>query len=158
MDVGASSGRLAERLWRNIPGLGPIGVDVLVGSEADIPMVRGNGKRLPFAGGTFDCVTMVDVLHHDENPGLLLAEAKRVTRSRVLIKDHYWESRLDLILLRYADYVGNRLYGVKLPYVFLSLGSWHSLIRSTGLRIAGTTRFRFNALDPCKHVIFELQK
>ncbi len=120
-------------------------------------MVQANGKRLPFASGTFDCVMMVDVLHHDSCPRGLLEEAGRIARDRVLIKDHYWTTKLDLAFLRCADYIGNRLYGVKLPYVFLKLESWHSLFKSTGLRIARSSRFRFNAMDPCKHVIFDLR-
>lgn len=158
LDLGSSSGKLAERLLHNIPGLRFIGVDVHVLSAPRIPMVEGNGRRLPFGNDTFDCVMMVDVLHHDEHPKELLAEAKRVARHCVLIKDHYWENRLDLALLRYSDYIGNRLYGVKLPYTFLDLQSWHSLIRSYRLKISGSSKFKFNALDPCKHVIFELHK
>jgi SAM-dependent methyltransferase len=121
-------------------------------------MVEGNGRELPFATDSFDCVMMVDVLHHDTVPGGLLAEAKRVSRDRVLIKDHYWETRLDLFLLRHADDFGNKLYGIKRPYAFLNLDSWRKLIERHGLEIADSAKFRFNALDPCKHVVFELLK
>jgi SAM-dependent methyltransferase len=158
LDLGAASGLLAERLQRNIPGLSIVGADVLVESRPCVPMIAGDGKRLPFAAGTFDCVMMVDVLHHDETPQALLAEAKRVSRGNVLVKDHYWERRLDLVLLRWADDIGNRVYGVRLPYTFLRLASWRDLIVRTGLEVVRSARFRFNALDPCKNVIYELKK
>jgi SAM-dependent methyltransferase len=157
LDLGAASGLLANRLVDSIPGLSLVGVDVLVGSQPCVPMVVGNGKRLPFAGDAFDCVMMVDVLHHDENPQELLAEAKRVSRGSVLVKDHYWQNRLDLVLLRWADYIGNRLYGIRLPYAFLNLASWRNLIVCTGMRVVRSARFRFGALAPCKNIVFELR-
>jgi SAM-dependent methyltransferase len=157
LDLGAASGLLAEKLQRNIPGLSIIGADVLPESRPCVPMVAGDGKRLPFATGAFDCVMMVDVLHHDEDPQALLAEAKRVSRGNILVKDQYWENRLDLVLLRWADYIGNKPYGVRLPYTFLSLASWHELVVLTGLEAVRSARFRFNALDPCKNIILELE-
>ena len=78
LDLGAASGLLAGRLARSIPGLRLVGADVLVEPRPHVPMVVGDGKRLPFAEGSLDCVMMVDVLHHDENPQHLLAEAKRI--------------------------------------------------------------------------------
>jgi hypothetical protein len=99
---------------------------------------------------------LVDVLHHDENPQDLLKEANRVSKGTVLVKDHYWQTRLDVILLRWADDIGNKPYGVSLPYTFLSLAQWRRLIARTGLRVVRSARFRFNALDPCKNVLFEL--
>jgi SAM-dependent methyltransferase len=157
LDLGAASGLLAKRLTCSIPGLSVVGVDVLAELQPGVPMVAGDGKLLPFEDGTFDCVMMVDVLHHDENPERLLAEAKRVSRGHVLVKDHYWETRLDLVLLKWSDYIGNMMYGVNLPYVFLRLASWRNLAERTGLRIARSAMFRYNKLDPCKHVVLELQ-
>jgi ubiquinone/menaquinone biosynthesis C-methylase UbiE len=83
LDVGAASGRLAQRLWHKQPRLDLVGVDVLLGSQVYIPMVQANGKRLPFASSTFDCVILVDVLHHDRSPRELLAEAGRVSRDHI---------------------------------------------------------------------------
>ena len=31
---------------------------------------------------------LVDVLHHTDDPGILLSEARRVTRRAVVLKDH----------------------------------------------------------------------
>ncbi|MGD1996357.1 MAG: class I SAM-dependent methyltransferase [Anaerolineae bacterium] len=157
LDVGASWGRLAQRLSRSSGGLDVVGVDVAVESQAHIPLLGADGRELPFASNTFDCVMMIDVLHHDDNPRQLLKEAKRVSTGQVVVKDHYWENEWDLILLRCADYIGNRLYGVELPYVFLNLDSWRSLIGSEGLRIVSSSKFRFTVLDPCKHVVFDLR-
>lgn len=158
LDVGTSTGALAASIFRDLPELHLAGVDVVVGSQPLIPMVMGNGKRLPFDDDAFDCVMLIDVLHHDQHPGELLAEAKRVSRKRVLVKDHYWENRLDLPILRFQDYIGNKPYGVKLPYNFLDMETWLSLFENIGLGIAGTSKFRLNVFDLRKHVIFELEK
>ncbi len=158
LDVGTSTGALAASILESAPDLRLAGVDVVVGSQPFIPMVKGNGKRLPFEDNAFDCVMMIDVLHHDEHPGELLAEAKRVSRKRVLIKDHYWNSRFDHLVLSAQDYIGNKFYGIDLPYNFLQMNTWHTLFEDIGLNVVGDSNLRLNAFDLRKHVIFELEK
>jgi len=56
------------------------------------------------------------------------------------------------------DYKLGATYGVKLPYTFLDLKSWHGMIMRHRLRISRFSKFRFHPLAPCKHVLFELHK
>jgi SAM-dependent methyltransferase len=46
--------------------------------------VVADGCALPFADGSFDTVILAEVLEHVDNPGLLIAEATRVARERVI--------------------------------------------------------------------------
>ena len=158
LDVGTSTGALAASVFRDAPEIRLAGVDVVVDSQPLIPMILGNGRRLPFSNDAFDCVMMIDVLHHVDSPRELLAEAKRVSQKSVLIKDHYWGNRLDLLMLRFQDYIGNKPYGIDLPYNFLDMKTWDSLFKSVDLRVRMASRFRLNAIDLRKHVIFELEK
>ena len=154
LDVGAGDGQIAQALMRGRPGLSVTGVDIGVRPGAAIPMLAYDGRRLPFADRSFDLVLLVDMLHHAEDPTAVLIEASRVARRRILIKDHYWESRWDRWLLTVSDYLGNQAYGVPLPYAFLRMEQWHALFRASGLNILSTEQFRFSALDRCKQVVF----
>ena len=55
------------------------------------------------------------VAPHTAHPEHLLREAKRVARHHIIIKDHYWDTPLDLLGLKIADYMGNAPYGIDLP-------------------------------------------
>jgi SAM-dependent methyltransferase len=157
LDVGSSIGMLAREM-QDRTGASFTGVDIHVFAETAVPVVRYDGRRLPFDDGSFDLVTIVDVLHHTEDPAALLAEARRVSRERILIKDHYYESRLDERLLRISDYIGNKPDGIVLPYNFLALEEWHALFRGQGMEIVEERCFRIALLDPCKHVLYSLRK
>ena len=44
--------------------------------------MQADAALLPFADGSLDAVTMVSMLHHVEDPGTVLSEARRVLRAR----------------------------------------------------------------------------
>jgi len=155
LDVGSSDGRLAKCLQAAVGGEF-IGVDVLVQPNPAIQVERYDGKRLPFEQKLFDCVMMIDMLHHAENQGELLAEARRVSRKYILIKDHYWKNWLDFQVLKIADYIGNKPYGVNLPYRYKTLEAWEQMFRRHGLKEVKRKVFRFTPIDPTKQVIFKL--
>lgn len=157
LDVGSSDGRLAKLIQDRIGGWF-MGADVLVQPRTDIPIVEYDGMKLPFEDESFDAVMMIDMLHHAENQEQLLREAKRVSGRYILIKDHYWDRRMDYLLLAMSDYIGNKPYGVNLPYKYLTIASWLRLFERNGLRVVESECFRFTPLDPCKHVIFKLEK
>jgi len=157
LDMGAGDGRLARSLMDARPGLQITGVDIGPRPGACIPVVAYDGARLPFADRTFDLVLLSDVLHHALDPTVLLREALRVTRGRVLIKDHYWRTRWDRWLLTASDYLGNRVYGVPLPYAFLRLEDWDILFHECGVVATARVCFLFSAVDRCKQVIFVIE-
>jgi SAM-dependent methyltransferase len=157
LDVGSSIGMLAREI-QDRTGTNFTGVDIHIFGETWIPVTHYDGRKLPFDDNSFDVVTIVDVLHHTEDPRGLLTEAKRVARDRVLIKDHYFENKIDKVMLKLIDYLGNRPYGIVLPYNFLSLEEWLALFRDLGLRIIEERSFKLARLDPCKHVLYLLRK
>lgn len=158
LDLGASCGRLANELSKKYPKIKFTGVDTHVQPKTFIPIKKYDGKKLPFPNNSFDCVMLIDVLHHDENPETILQEAKRVSKKYILIKDHYWNNKLDFLLLKYADYFGNKPYGIKLPYKFLKNLEWENLIEEGNLKINRSSKFKYNFIDPCNHTLFFLQK
>jgi SAM-dependent methyltransferase len=158
LDLGASCGRLSSELSEKLPHIDIIGIDTHVQSTTFIPIIKYDGKKIPYPDNTFDCVMMIDVIHHIENPEIVLEEAKRITRKYILIKDHYWINKLDLALLKFADYIGNKPYEIDLPYHFLKIADWIELISNLNLKTINIEKFRFNMMDPCRHIIIHLEK
>jgi len=157
LDIGSSIGLLAREI-QDRTGARFTGVDIHLFAETAIPVETYDGRSLPFDDNSFDLVSIVDVLHHAEDPQRLLAEARRVARDHVLIKDHYFENRYDTLMLRLSDYLGNKPYGIALPYNFLALATWRTIFRALGLKVVEERRFRLYTYDLCKHVLYLLRK
>lgn len=156
LDLGASDGRLAAKLGEKVSAEF-IGCDVHVAEKTWIPIVSYSGERLPFEDQSFDCVMIIDVLHHDLNPESVLKEACRVSRKRILIKDHFYNTRLEFFGLQVMDYIGNAPYGIRLPYNYLKLAEWEAILKRLNLRILHQETFRYNLIDPCQHVVYQLE-
>jgi SAM-dependent methyltransferase len=135
LDVGCGDGSIAHTMLQRRPDLSITGVDVLVRPETRIPVIGYDGSTLPFADDSFDAVCLVDVVHHTDDPQRLLGEAARVSRDRVLIKDHVADGVLARPTLRLMDWVGNARHGVRLPYNYLTRGEWLDQIGRLGASV-----------------------
>jgi SAM-dependent methyltransferase len=80
LDVGCADGVLSRALAPS--GLRLVGLDASAAllQHHPPPVVRADAARLPFAGGTFDAVTALNVLYHLPDPVPALREARRVLR------------------------------------------------------------------------------
>lgn len=132
LDVGCGSGALAALIMRMRPDVRIEGIDVLVRPGTAIPVTRYDGRTIPFADGSFDVAIVVDVLHHTDDPGAVLAEIARVAE-RVVIKDHLRDGAFAGATLRFMDWVGNAAHGVRLPYNYLSGAEWKEIWQRLGL-------------------------
>lgn len=126
LDVGCGDGLLASLIQRNKPALAVTGIDVLVREHTHIPTQQFDGKIMPFPDDSFDSVIFVDVLHHTEDPMVLLGEACRVSRGSVVIKDHTKNGFLAEQTLRFMDQVGNCRHNVALPHNYWPKAKWLS--------------------------------
>ena len=134
LDLGAGDGSIAHALMSLRPDLAVEGVDVLLRPKTLIPVKLYDGVTLPFADKAFDYVTIVDVLHHTDDPAVVLREAARVARRGVVIKDHLVQGLAARPTLRFMDWVGNRGHDVRLPYNYLTPGQWHAVFAASGLQ------------------------
>jgi SAM-dependent methyltransferase len=139
LDIGCGSGTLARRIMALRPDISIEGIDVLVRPGTEIPVTRFDGDNIPWEDGHFDIALFVDVLHHTEAPARLLAEAKRVSKGGIVIKDHFREGVLADATLRFMDWVGNAQHGVVLPYNYLSDPEWRSIWSRLGLKVERLT-------------------
>jgi SAM-dependent methyltransferase len=127
LDIGCGSGDLAMAIMAKRSDVTIHGVDVLVRPAAVIPVEEYDGKTIPFADGSFDVAMLVDVLHHTDDPSLVLKEASRVASQAVLIKDHYRDGPVAGLILRFMDWIGNTSHGVRLPYNYLARWQWQAI-------------------------------
>jgi SAM-dependent methyltransferase len=135
LDAGCGDGLLARRVQSLRPDVRFRGIDVLVREVTHIPVQQFDGKTIPEADGGVDVVQFIDVLHHTDDPMVMLREATRVARQGILIKDHTLDGLLAGPTLRFMDYVGNAHHGVRLPYHFWPKRRWHEAFRELGLAV-----------------------
>jgi SAM-dependent methyltransferase len=133
VDVGCGDGRLTAAVGALRPDASLSGLDVFRREETLVPVGLFDGATLPFPDHGVDVVLFVDVLHHTEDPLVLLREAKRVARKGIVIKDHTRDGVLAGPTLRFMDWIGNARHGVALPYNYWSSGQWDRAIHDLGL-------------------------
>ena len=134
LDIGCGTGEVARLVQEQVP-VKFTGCDVLVRPQTHIPVLPFDGQQLPFPENSFDFATLIDVLHHVDDPYPLLQEAFRVSRRFVIIKDHLCENAANRMVLRFMDWVGNRAYGVALPYNYLSRAQWRALFARSQVNV-----------------------
>jgi 2-polyprenyl-3-methyl-5-hydroxy-6-metoxy-1,4-benzoquinol methylase len=133
LDLGCGDGSIAKAIMDRRPGLVFRGMDVLIRPHTLIPVEHFDGSVIPALDRSFDWVTIIDVLHHTDNPRQLLAEAARVARKGVVVKDHLREGLAARQTLRLMDWVGNKGHDVRLPYNYLSKQEWEAVFSDVGI-------------------------
>ena len=133
LDIGCGDGTIGSLIAKLRPDVSIQGVESLVRPECKIECRAFDGSSLPFPDDSFDVCLFVDVLHHTQDPAILLHEAVRVSRSFVLLKDHLDENIFDHLTLRFMDWVGNRPHDVVLTYNYQSRADWEEYFSKCGL-------------------------
>lgn len=108
LDLGAGEGFVGAAAARET-GADVTLADIVDFNQTALPLVRYDGRHLPFPDDSFDTTLLVYVLHHSEDPLAVLHEARRVTTERVGILESVVENRLDRRWLPFADRLANRV-------------------------------------------------
>ncbi|WP_120500202.1 methyltransferase domain-containing protein [Roseovarius sp. EL26] len=135
LDVGTGDGQIAKAIGEQQNDTRVRGIDIMLRETTHIPVDVFDGKVIPVENKGVDVVTFVDVLHHTDDPSILIHEASRTCRKAVVIKDHLSENWFDHLTLRLMDWAGNAPHGVVLPYNYASRAQWYSWFKSAGLKI-----------------------
>ena len=135
LDVGCGDGQISAQIANKGQNISIAGIDVLLRPHCYIPVTQFDGSHIPFPDASFDVVMFVDVLHHTKDPAALLAEARRVTRKYVLLKDHFRTGPIGNVTLRVMDWFGNAHHKVVLPYNYLSEPEWEASYKMAGLEL-----------------------
>lgn len=133
LDVGCGDGSIAALLKKKRPDVSVTGIDVLARERSRIAVQTFDGAYIPFDAGSFDVALLCDVLHHTEDPTVLLREAVRVAK-QVLIKDHFREGNTANVRLRFMDWAGNSRFGVALPFNYWRPQQWSAAWQQLGLQ------------------------
>jgi demethylmenaquinone methyltransferase / 2-methoxy-6-polyprenyl-1,4-benzoquinol methylase len=139
LDVAAGSGDLAAALARAVGARGEVwatdvnrrmlerGRDRLVDAGTLAPAVQCDAERLPFATGSFDCVTVGFGLRNMTRKEAALAEMARVLRpgGRLVVLEFskVWaplKPAYELYSLRVLPWLGKRVVGDGAPYRYLA--------------------------------------
>jgi ubiquinone/menaquinone biosynthesis C-methylase UbiE len=128
LDIGCGFGQLGRALLDGVPGLSMEGVESVRRGGELIPVTAYEGTRMPWPDQTFDAVILADVLHHDASQERLLAEATRVSKRLVIIKDHLREGVFAQQRISLLDWAANAGYNVPCLYKYNNLREWHNLI------------------------------
>lgn len=91
LDLGCGPGSITRGL-----GPGTVGLDAHAVAIPGVPVVEGDGARLPFPDGSFDAVYANAVLQHVADAAVVVAEVRRVVRPGgvVGVGDVDWDARL----------------------------------------------------------------
>jgi SAM-dependent methyltransferase len=138
LDIGCGDGTIASLVVRRNPTVSIRGIEFAPRPNCRIECAPFDGATIPYPSASFDVCMFVDVLHHAPNSlgiARLLAEACRVSRRFVLIKDHLSENRVDYKTLQFMDWVGNRPHGIVLPYNYQSRAQWNQYFSLAGLNV-----------------------
>lgn len=133
LDVGCGDAEVAVEVMRLRPDVSIAGTDVLVRPGVPIEVTQFDGLHLPHDDSSVDVVTLVDVVHHAEDPMGLLTEVARVARRAVVVKDHLLKGALADRTLRLMDSVGNERHGVTVRYHWWTEPQWREAFRTLGL-------------------------
>jgi SAM-dependent methyltransferase len=135
LDVGCGDGLIAKLIGQERPDLTLDGIDVLVRPHTHIPVRPFDGVRIDSPDNSYDAVLFVDVLHHTDDPTVLIREAARVARRCIILKDHTRDGFLAGPTLAFMDWVGNAHHGVALPYNYWPRKRWLAMAAELGLTI-----------------------
>ncbi|UCG28463.1 MAG: methyltransferase domain-containing protein [Bacteroidales bacterium] len=89
IDIGTGSSVTAHFFAKHFPDIEFFTVDIAdMRQEKELPFILYNGKSLPFHDKEFTISVLNETLHHTQDPGSVLTEAKRVAEA-VYVVEHF---------------------------------------------------------------------
>lgn len=162
LDYGGGTGRISLYLKRRV-GVEPFLTDLVDYRRTGLPfLLQTDPFSVPVPDSSFDVVLLLFVLHHVpvyEDQLRVLREARRISRSRVLLIEDTPFSAVDLAMNIAWDWILNIRHGVPKPFTFRSADKWVEVFGSEGLRVTHqeTYRPRWPTLGMYHHTFFALE-
>ncbi|MDP2734932.1 MAG: methyltransferase domain-containing protein [bacterium] len=162
LDIGAGGGWIGGKL-REMTGAQVTLLDVADFNRTDLPLVLYDGATIPFPDSSFDATLLLYVLHHCQDPLVVLKEAVRVSKGNIIILEDTFTSRFDRAFVCLHDFTGN-LPGIlfrgpeeqiNMPLHFKSVKAWEEMFRKLGCKVIAVRQIQS---FPIKQVLFVLEK
>lgn len=157
LDLGCGTG-LVGALLEQQRGCNVVGCDVLPMNVALRDFHLFDGQHIPFGSRAFHLTMLSFVLHHVPDPMVLLREAARVTRNRVIVIEDTPTCSADRVWGSLHVHGFNRTYG--LPHGRVRPEhEWLRIFAAAGLRVAERRPFRrLERFPPIARTQFVLER
>ena len=156
LDVGCGIGYALQVLEQDF-GCEALGCDVVTPPIPLKRFVRFDGNRLPYADKSIDVVLLIFVLHHAEEPKVLLREASRIARRAVVVVEDTPRNRLEQRWGTVHIRSFNRRHGIPWQGEVRAEGEWRALFEAMEMPLLNTEHFgRFERLPPVSRSAFIL--
>jgi SAM-dependent methyltransferase len=157
LDIGCGAGYVLEVVTEE-RGCTGIGCDVVRQPVAIERFTIFDGARLPFADKSVDVAFLVFVLHHADDPGILLREAARVARQAVIVVEDTPEVGLEHRWGAYHVHSFGKRHNIPWDGRVRSTDEWHQVFQFTSMPIRHAEKLgRFERLPPVSRMAFVLE-
>jgi hypothetical protein len=158
LDIGAGDCRLVLQLKKRV-GCEIVPVDVEDFNVTDVPLTLFDGRRLPFPDDSFDVVLLIFVLHHAQDAGAVLTEARRVSRRSVIVFEDVTSGIWDRFVFRAFHRWLAWSERISYPFREWKPAQWSELAGSLGFREESSDALgRQLGIFSCRHVAFVWNK
>ena len=142
LDVGCGTGIIGSTIAKSLNAT-VVGTDVRDVREVKIPFSLTKGTRLPFSDKTFDIVLVSYVLHHVEEVEMLLKEAHRVCRGKIIIYEDTPRNLFHRASCFLHGFSYGSLFGINKKCKFRTRREWLSLFQKLHLSLMRTGNIDF---------------
>ncbi len=169
LDIGCGTGYWV-RAFSQVLGASAVGVDVVNYHNTKDPFCLFDGNELPFRDSAFDVGVLIHVLHHTNNAEELLAECRRVVKSKIVVFEDMAACRLQNGVTTFNDFWANKVKKffrasrgehsfnsllIPMTYNYKTYGRWFSLFKRLDLQIDEMISLPFKTME---HGIFVLSR
>jgi len=137
LDLGSGNCLVANHLMAKGYNIIPIDIKDLSIIKKIRPIIY-NGRNIPFEANTYDCVLLLTVLHHTDDPEKLLSESKRVSKDIIIIEDTY-KNLTQKLVTQFVDLIVN-LGHSKMTYQNKTEKDWENIFKKYELEILSKRR------------------
>lgn len=134
LDLGCGSAIIGNK-FKEFFQADVIGVDIRDKKILPLPFEIIDGKNLPFPEKFFEAVLINYVLHHTENPTVLLKEAKRVSKDKIIIFEDLSEGFFPKLICKFHGSSFDIFFGNPSKTSFKSEKEWERIFKESGLNV-----------------------